>query len=895
MKRMQIISGLNQNYKRHQIIQKYVQEAQNHPFEQYIYICDQPAFIENIFFQYTHCLVNIQIMSWNQYLKQLQLQYHLTQHHLLSQVEWVYHLRNIFNEETFHCFDMENPLPFINELIPLIKDYELYQISYQDIHHTKLQDFWHIYQSLLSRLDSYTHLTLESLFQNITFHEQDHLIIEADHLYQKQRQDIIQRLATTCDVTCLYTYQHDERLFNLPYHHLCQTSQVIDQPTYFTQHLFSQEPVSTKETQHMYSFVAGTPYQEIQRVVYTIYQKIVDENLHYQDFTIIYPNQNYQDDLLTILDELHMPHSLPYQQERCYERSYQLILQQFKQCQGHTFHELAVELLALELDKDYQDYLQKISELDGQISPQEFIEFFQMTFPKSKQTLEKRQDEIHVYMIGQGEAMPSTHLFILGMNETILPQSIKDTSLLLDEDIELLRKENISTPLTTSEQLGVHENDIFKILTTPFSTLTVSLAMNSLSGETLLPSSLYKQLTQMYTFQKLPPLQFLPLDQYYIANGKATHKETLNQNIAHYLSSHHQPDSLTPELTQSLYSSYLSVSQIETYNQCPFLYFIQYGLGIYPIQDQKLLPNELGSLIHYVLSMNIDQSYDISQLVDQYLQDHETLSQKIAHSHVNQYFIEQLTQDLQITLKVLKQFLNTGNFHVQYKEKKVKNTIHDINFKGIVDRIDVYEDYVSIIDYKSSAKSIDLNLAMQGFHIQMLVYLDMVTKMMDKNPGAVLYFNTKKRILSVQQSMHEAINEDDWIKQYRYNGYIVDDGSHQSLLNLDPTFDRRSALIPVSYVKSRDEYKGQILSTEQLHILFEKISDHIYELYQNMMNGHIDIAPKGSDQKATHTLVNPCFYCPYHSICGFDVFYNDYQLVEFLDVEKILGGEDDAV
>ena len=35
---MQIISGLNQNYKRHQIIQKYVQEAQNHPFEQYIYM-----------------------------------------------------------------------------------------------------------------------------------------------------------------------------------------------------------------------------------------------------------------------------------------------------------------------------------------------------------------------------------------------------------------------------------------------------------------------------------------------------------------------------------------------------------------------------------------------------------------------------------------------------------------------------------------------------------------------------------------------------------------------------------------------------------------------------------------------------------------------------------------
>ena len=167
--------------------------------------------------------------------------------------------------------------------------------------------------------------------------------------------------------------------------------------------------------------------------------------------------------------------------------------------------------------------------------------------------------------------------------------------------------------------------------------------------------------------------------------------------------------------------------------------------------------------------------------------------------------------------------------------------------------------------------------------------------MTQKDPVAVLYFNTKKRILSVQQNMNKPIEEDEWMKQYRYGGYVIDDGSHQSLLNLDPTFDKRSSLIPVTYVKSKDEYKGQILTIEQLHILFDKISEHIYELYLHMMEGHIEIAPKGSDQKATHTLVNPCFYCPYHSVCSFDVFYNDYQLVEFLDVNSILGGEEDAI
>ena len=895
MKTMQIITGLNQHYKRNHIIQKYVQKANQHPFQQYIYICDNPHVIEQYFFQYTHCLVNIQIMTWKQYLKQLQVQYHLTKHHLVSSIEATYHLRRILKEETFHCFDMDYPLPFIKELFPLIKDYERYQINYPTMNHEKIDDFMHIYHSLLQSLDNETHLTIESIFNHVNFTHHDTLIIEADSLYMTQSQKLIERLSKTCEVICLYTYQDDERLFNLPYQSFCQDSHIIDQPNILTNHLFDYEPVPQQDNHHMYTFVAGTPYQEIQRVVYTIYQKVVDEKMHFRDFTIIYPQQSYRDDLLYVLDSLHIPHSLPHQKQRQYEQSYQRILQQLQQSSSSCFHDIAMELLTLDLDTEYIHYLKEISELKGHITPEEFKEFFQMTFPQTIQSSEKKQDEVHVCMIGEESYFPQTHLFILGMNETILPQSIKDTALLLDEDIELLRKQQISSPLTTSELLGIHQNHILKLLSTPYDTLTISYPMTSLTGETLLPSSLYKQLTNMFTFQKLPALEFLPIEDFYVQGGQSPDKDTLNKHIAQYQATKNQPVQLPIDLAQNLYSSYLSVSQIETYNKCPFLYFIQYGLGVFPPQEQKLMPNELGSLIHYVLSMTIDQEKDINHLVDQYIHDHDILQQKISQQPLNQFFIEQLTDDLHMTLKVLKYFLKTGHFQVEYKEKKVQDQIHDIAFKGFVDRIDTYDHYVSIIDYKSSAKNIDLNLAMQGFQIQMLIYLDMVTKMTQKDPGAVLYFNTKKRILSVQQNMNKPIEEDEWMKQYRYGGYVIDDGSHQSLLNLDPTFDKRSSLIPVTYVKSKDEYKGQILTIEQLHILFDKISEHIYELYQHMMEGHIEIAPKGSDQKATHTLVNPCFYCPYHSVCSFDVFYNDYQLVEFLDVDSILGGEEDAI
>ena len=41
-----------------------------------------------------------------------------------------------------------------------------------------------------------------------------------------------------------------------------------------------------------------------------------------------------------------------------------------------------------------------------------------------------------------------------------------------------------------------------------------------------------------------------------------------------------------------------------------------------------------------------------------------------------------------MTLKVFKILLKTGHFQVEYKEKKVQDQIHDIAFKGFVDRID---------------------------------------------------------------------------------------------------------------------------------------------------------------------------------------------------------------
>lgn len=896
---MKIIKGLNHYQKWEIMIKECCENAKLHPFEKYIIICDNSRVVEQRFFQYTHYLVNIEVITWNQFLKQLQINLHLTKHHIASTVELTYHLRNILKNESFHCFESATPYPLIQEFIPLIKDFDINQTFYQEdeFESIKLKDFAHLYHSLLSCLNQYTHITLESFFDCIDFSplEKMHIYIDGDHLYENKRQNIIKRLAQNHEIIMSYTYHNDQRIFNMPYHLFCKDAIEIDQPTYLTQSLFLQSITPCQEDHPYYTLTASTPKQEIKRVVYSLYQKVVDEGLRFQDFVIVYPDSSYVNDLIDTLEQLHIPHSLPQTHLTQYDYSYQKILKALQTSTQTTFHEIAKNLLLEELDTSYQDYLKQILDYHETITPHEFIDFFKSTYPKQTQELNLYKDHVEVCTIDKLSLSHPKHIFFLGMNETIFPHLIKDTSLLLDEDIELLRKHQIPTPLSTTEQLGIHHNDILKAFLQPSYSMTFSYALQTLSGEARLPSSLYKQLNDMFHFKPFMINQFLSLDDYYLMGGLDQNKTILNHHIHDYKSSKNQPVTLSQNIVANLYSPTLSVSQIETYNKCPFLYFIQYGLGIYPLKEQQLMPNELGSLVHYVLSININAQQDISQLVDQYIAEDEVLSQKIAISKVNQYFIEQLKKDLKITLTVLKRQLNISSFAVHDKEKKVQSDIQGMHFKGFVDRIDQYENYVSIIDYKSSTKDIDLNLAMQGFNIQMLLYLKMVTGLYQKDPGAVLYFNTKKRILSINQPMSEPINESEFYKQYRYGGYVIDDESHSVIQAMDPTFDRRSDIINVSYVKSRNEYKGQILTSLQLEKLLEEIEKHIYELYQNMLNGNIAIDPKGSDQNATHTLVNPCHYCPYHSVCSFDVFYNDYHLVEFLDVKKILGGEEDAV
>ena len=121
----------------------------------------------------------------------------------------------------------------------------------------------------------------------------------------------------------------------------------------------------------------------------------------------------------------------------------------------------------------------------------------------------------------------------------------------------------------------------------------------------------------------------------------------------------------------------------------------------------------------------------------------------------NQFFLKLIEDDLYNTIIVLAKQMQHGLFELSACEERVYDKIQDIELKGFIDRVDLYQNYLKVIDYKSSNKELNLELARLGFNMQMLIYLEMLSKNKNYDKGAVLYFNTKKRMLKSEISILE--------------------------------------------------------------------------------------------------------------------------------------------
>ena len=194
-----------------------------------------------------------------------------------------------------------------------------------------------------------------------------------------------------------------------------------------------------------------------------------------------------------------------------------------------------------------------------------------------------------------------------------------------------------------------------------------------------------------------------------------------------------------------------------------------------------------------------------------------------------------------------------------------------VEITGKIDRIDIAQidgdKYVRIIDYKSSAKDIDLNKVYAGLQLQLITYLDAVCEAEDLLPAGVLYFNLVDPVIKSKKSLTKEEIEDKIRKQFKMKGLILADVDVAKAM--DTNLESGSSDIIPAYIGKEgtlSSSKSSSVSRKQFEYLQKYSNKIIKQISSEILSGNIDINPFYN----TKNKKTPCDYCEYKSVCNFN-------------------------
>ncbi len=345
------------------------------------------------------------------------------------------------------------------------------------------------------------------------------------------------------------------------------------------------------------------------------------------------------------------------------------------------------------------------------------------------------------------------------------------------------------------------------------------------------------------------------------------------------------PETLSESVAESIYGKtlMLSASQIETYNSCAFKYFLTYGLMLKEREKAGAEPRSMGSVQHAAL-------FDYFSYLKDTDADYENVTKEDCFKKVSDFVEEEAKKDAELlyessayfryivmrmkgiasrTAWEVVKFYKSSAFRpygfeirigkdgqIPMVEVKDDNGECIAGIRGFIDRADMTgiegKNYVSIVDYKSSAKDLDVTLAKDGITIQPLLYADAICKgIQGAEPAAMIYVQMNDPIIDegdVKGDLDLAVN-----KVMLPKGWISAEDAVQTAYAL------KKGDVKESYMPKREVDK---VSAEELRERINLANEKIKESAMEIISGNIGINPYCTDKH------NACAYCPYSSICN---------------------------
>lgn len=538
------------------------------------------------------------------------------------------------------------------------------------------------------------------------------------------------------------------------------------------------------------------------------------------------------------------------------------------------------------------------------------------------------QDEVTVGDVDRSRSHKVKAVFIIGLNDGMFPNVNKNEGFFNDKDRELLKQKGAELAKGTLEKLYDDNFNIYKAFSTAEEKLFLSYSSSDIEGKSLRPSILVNRvkkifpkieeqsdileiqseiITEMSTFEEL--LQELSkfrdgeeienkwfeIYNYYEQNEEWQEKlknsiKALNYNIV--------PEKINEENIQKLYGDTLktSVSRLEQYQSCPFSYYLKYGLNLSERQEFKVQLLDTGSFMHDVIDSFFDklqqrnikikelEKESIDKLVDEIISEKLNLKKNYIFTSIPKYVVlaNRLKKVIKKSMTYIVDSLKYSDFAVMGHEMEFKKgkeypaigiTLENgkkVEVTGKIDRIDIAKtaegNYIRIIDYKSSAKDINLNEVVAGLQIQLLTYLDAVCSIEDLIPAGALYFNLIDPSIKATKQLDDEKLEDEIRKQFKMKGLILADVD--IVKKMDKTLETGNSNIIPAYINKDGNLanKSSTITRTQFENLQKYTNKIIKQISNEILTGNISVKPYYKLKQGK----TPCEYCKYKSICNFN-------------------------
>ncbi|MBS7262482.1 MAG: PD-(D/E)XK nuclease family protein [Eubacteriales bacterium] len=318
----------------------------------------------------------------------------------------------------------------------------------------------------------------------------------------------------------------------------------------------------------------------------------------------------------------------------------------------------------------------------------------------------------------------------------------------------------------------------------------------------------------------------------------------------------------------------MTVSKLEDYDKCPYLFFVKNGLRAQETAEAEPDNRDVGTIYHDALKRYVDRIIrDGGRLPDSRAESDERAAEAFAVSAAL-YRENLLREDPVLTAhaeRMKRQFaaaawritesLRNGRFRPAATEecfgpgeRLPALTLRDgdgteLSLRGKIDRVDAYTDetgrrYVAVTDYKSGEVGAKAGQIGNETDLQAMIYLEALTGAEGAEPGYCVYFSLKDPVTKPGEKKR-------FLGGYAVEGFVP---------------EKNAAVVNCTQ--------------EAFEAKKEAIGRKCLALYKNIRAGRVPIAPRRDGEKTA------CEYCRYGGICRMD---------ERFSGNTVRGGKDDEI